>query len=172
VALITQDDDADCLWCTQVGVDACLTKPVGGPQLLEAVEALIHAADAPTATDTGPVAPVPVLDAEQAARSVSGDSELLKEIVALFMQDSAEFLAKIRQAVDACSPENLERAAHSLKGSVGNFGAAPAFDAAARLETIGRDGQMDQAPSAMAALAKEMDRLTPALKALVQEDDG
>jgi len=51
-----------------------------------------------------------------------------------------------------------------LKGSVGNFAAKPAFDAAFDLEKIARRGDFDQMPQAVDALDFEMRRLRAALE--------
>ena len=177
VALVAEDAEEDRRWCADVGMDACLPKSVAGAELIETVETLIHAADDHGDADSRPPTPgadtgrAAVLDVEQATRSVAGDMELMKEIVALFIEDSGGFLSDVRQAVEACNPERLQRAAHSLKGSVGNFGNTPAFMAAARLEAIGRDGTMDQAPAAATTLTEEMERLLPALKALADREE-
>ena len=45
----------------------------------------------------------------------------------------------MRGASDRRDGQALERAAHKLKGSVGNFGAHEAFDGALRLEAMGRE---------------------------------
>ena len=62
------------------------------------------------------------------------------------------------------------RAAHSLKGSVGSFGAQGAFDAALRLEVMGRGGDFTHAAEACVALEKEVARLERALAALREEN--
>jgi HPt (histidine-containing phosphotransfer) domain-containing protein len=60
----------------------------------------------------------------------------------------------------------LERAAHTLKGSVGNFAAHEAFEAARRLEQDGRRQDWDQAADDGAALEAALVRLQPALAEL------
>jgi hypothetical protein len=49
---------------------------------------------------------------------------------------------------------------------VGNFAARPAFEAALKLEMIGREGSLAHAEEAYAALEKEIERLQPALAGL------
>ena len=63
----------------------------------------------------------------------------------------------------------LERAAHTLKSSVGTFGAKAAFGAALRLEMVGRSGDLAEAEAAYAELETELARLEPALAALREE---
>jgi hypothetical protein len=54
---------------------------------------------------------------------------------------------------------------------VGNFGAKGAFEAALRLETMGRRGDLIRAQEAYAVLEEEIERLRPALVALGEEED-
>jgi HPt (histidine-containing phosphotransfer) domain-containing protein len=62
----------------------------------------------------------------------------------------------------------LRRAAHTLKGTVSAFGAAEACALAQRLEDMGRDGCLQAARDACAALAEALARLGPALSAFRQ----
>jgi hypothetical protein len=56
-----------------------------------------------------------------------------------------------------------------LKGAVGNFGAKGAFDAALRLEMMGRGGDLTNVEEAYAELEKEVTHLKDALAALREE---
>lgn len=103
------------------------------------------------------------LDRALALERVGGDEELLREIAALFLEECPRMMADIQAAVLAGDAESLERAAHSLKGSVGNFGARRAFRAAARLEAIGRNRDLTPLPEAWSELAAAMEALGPAL---------
>jgi HPt (histidine-containing phosphotransfer) domain-containing protein len=55
---------------------------------------------------------------------------------------------------------------HTLKGEVGNFGARAAFQAALKVEMLGRSGNLEGIEPAWAALEAEVQRLLPALTAL------
>ena len=90
-------------------------------------------------------------------------------MIELFLGESAGLLEEIREYVRRGDAEALYRAAHAFKGSVGNFAADAASMAAVRLETIGRAGDMDQAPGALENLEKELDRLREALIPLASE---
>ncbi len=108
----------------------------------------------------------PVLDEAELMRRVGGDPGLLEELVALFLESLPERLAALRVAIEQRDRHALERAAHTLKGSVGNFSARSAFEAALRLEGMGREGDLGQAETAVAALEAEIARLKPALASL------
>src|ERR1700676_33856 len=84
--------------------------------------------------------PVPEssLDRQLALSRVGGDLELLREIAILFLDECPRALLEIQRALAAEDAVKLENAAHSLKGSVANFGASAAVAAALRLEQMGR----------------------------------
>lgn len=106
------------------------------------------------------------LDHAVALERVGGDLGLLREIAVLFLIECPRIMADIRAALETGNAAALERAAHSLKGSVGNFGARQAFDAALRLEAIGRSRDLSLAAAAFEDLAAAMDSLHPSLVAL------
>ena len=65
---------------------------------------------------------------------VEGDRELLRRMVQAFCDQCPKLLEEIRDSVLCGDGAALERAAHKLKASVGQFGAQRAYQAAARLE--------------------------------------
>src|SRR5579863_9547145 len=110
--------------------------------------------------------PGPGLDRELALSRVGGDAELLKEIAALFMEDYPSVLTEIRAAAARGDAKGVERAAHGLKGSVANFGAQTAVDAALQIERMGRAGDLSRVSEAIDTLALALDALHPELEAL------
>jgi HPt (histidine-containing phosphotransfer) domain-containing protein len=116
-----------------------------------------------------PEQPGQLLDSTEILDRVGGDVDFLEEIAALFAEDCPKLLAEIRSAITAGNPGALERAAHTLKGSVANFGAQPARDAAFRLEMLGRSGDLRPAPEICAELEREIERFTAALLALARQ---
>ena len=101
-----------------------------------------------------------------ALERVGGDEDLLKEIAGLFLEDYPSLITKIEQSLAASDPHNLERAAHSLKGSVANFGSDAAYQAALDLEQIGRSKNLEHATEAYARLNEVMSYVCPELEAL------
>ena len=94
------------------------------------------------------------------------DHDLLKEVALVFLEACPGWQADIRAAIAANDAPALRRAAHTLKGAVGHFGAKPSYDAAQELETLGHTNQLASAPSASAALDLALHRLLPALQSL------
>lgn len=106
------------------------------------------------------------LDRKLALSRVGGDKELLREIAVLFMEECPGAFAEIQKAVTRGDAAKLENAAHALKGSVANFGAQDAVEAAFRLEQMGRANQMSEAEemlrkleSALSAVCRELSTL-------------
>ena len=100
---------------------------------------------------------------------VGGDEELLYEIAAIFLEEYPSLLHDIKAAVSGGDAKRLERAAHSLKGSVGNFGAHNATQAAYRLEISGRREDLRDAPKALEDLVSEFRSLQPDLERLAAQ---
>jgi HPt (histidine-containing phosphotransfer) domain-containing protein len=109
---------------------------------------------------------VQVLDRALALSRVDGDEDLLREIAALFLDDYPNLEAKIREAVVSQDAQALERASHTLKGSVANFAADAVFRAALDLEMIGRSQDLSGVDAAFQRLLDCYAALHPELLAL------
>jgi two-component system sensor histidine kinase/response regulator len=110
--------------------------------------------------------PESALDRQLVLSRAGGDLELLREIAALFLEDCPRGLAAIREAVACENAAKLESAAHALKGSVANFGARAAVEAAFRLEQMGRIRDMREAPAVLGNLEKALSIVCTELAAL------
>ena len=104
-----------------------------------------------------------VFDRAAFLERLDGDFELLDELVETFREECPRLLSETRAAVSRADSSGLERAAHALKGSVSNFCAPAAFEAARRLEQMGREGDLTGAGDALLALEVEVDRFQAAL---------
>jgi CheY-like chemotaxis protein/HPt (histidine-containing phosphotransfer) domain-containing protein len=162
--------------CLEAGMDGYVSKPLQPKELFDAIESLFKPVGG-GAGDFGPVEAalsppaVPRVDdpVDYAAvlDRVDGDLELLCELVELFCDSTPKQLSAIRDAVASGDSEALARAAHALKGAVGNF--VPnggVFEMTLKLEMMGRDGDLVHAEAARIALEKEIERLQSALIAL------
>ncbi|HUQ94857.1 MAG TPA: Hpt domain-containing protein [Bryobacteraceae bacterium] len=107
-----------------------------------------------------------VMDRAIALSRVGGDAELLQEMAQLFLEEYPFQLEAVRTAVQAGDPKALERSAHCLKGSISNFGAAEAQQAAFTLEMLGRKGDLLDAGNALTQLETALQHLQPAMASL------
>ena len=106
------------------------------------------------------------LNCAVALERLGGDEQLLCEVAQLFLAECPELVSQVRAAVADGSAEALQHAAHSLKGSVSNFGAEAASNAALALEMMGLTGQLSQAEIGLAALEQALAYIQPALEEL------
>ena len=105
-----------------------------------------------------------IFDVNEALDRVAGDQDLLKEIAQLLVEGLPNQIRQIQEGVDTNNAQAVMEAAHALKGSVGNFAARRAYDAAYRLEQMGREGELAEAQGALADLKQELDALQDALR--------
>ena len=97
---------------------------------------------------------------------IDGNRRVLRELVRLFLADCPRRLAEIKEAIRRGDAGALGRAAHTLKGSIGNFAAKSAFAAAQRLEIMSRDIDLDNVGKACVTLESELALLSEELRKL------
>ena len=98
-----------------------------------------------------------------ALERLDGDAELLSMLIAVYLEDSVELLARLAVAIDQRDAAGAERAAHSLKGLASNFDAFPAVEAALVIETAARQGDWSAVTAGLPPLEQEVSRLRQAL---------
>jgi HPt (histidine-containing phosphotransfer) domain-containing protein len=74
----------------------------------------------------------------------------------IFLEDCPTRLSAIQAGVEGRDGAALLEAAHALRGSVANFGATRAVEAALKLELMGKAGDLTGAPAALADLQQVM----------------
>ncbi len=79
-------------------------------------------------------------------------------------------MSDLREAVSRRDAGAVEKAAHALKGSVSNFVAKEAFEAAQQLEQVGRAGELDRAGETLTRLEEAIRRLGSALAELTHRN--
>jgi PAS domain S-box-containing protein len=158
--------------CLAAGMDAYIAKPIRPQDLCEVLEKLIPS---PASADIVPDRPEPQpaqLDMAAVLERMDGDVELLKMLAGLFLSECPQRMAEIRQAINQRDTAKLMHSAHTLKGSVANFGAGDAVEAARRLEADASAHEWDQAEADWAALEKAVNGLEPALSELKEPEAG
>ena len=111
-----------------------------------------------------------VFDPTSLLERVSGDRELLRELVDLFAQEYPEMLSDIESAVKGGNASALQRAGHKMKGSVLQFSANSAGAIAGALEVMGKNGSLTGAAEDYLKLRTELASLLEGLKSMVSED--
>lgn len=161
--------------CLAAGMDDYLAKPINTSELYALIEKHVPTMGShlpePVAREeqAEPLVEKEVFDISQALARVGGDRGFLVELAQLLLNCWPEHRDRIHEAMDHQDAPALERAVHSLKGAVSNFGTGRAFSAAFRLEELARDRGLAGAGSAIVDLEQEFERLRTALKAALPE---
>lgn len=107
-------------------------------------------------------------EAIQALRELSpeGDGEFLKELIGIYLTDTPKQLAQLDEALARQDAAVVTRAAHTIKGSSGNFGAAEFSRLAREIEAAGKANNLAAAAALVPEFKRQFARVAAALKPL------
>ena len=164
--------------CLGAGMDAYLVKPIDPDSLWELLDQFRPSRDSREGQTAELNAGAMAMNGSETMESndateilnmpalldrVDGDLELLGELVEIFLDEYPPLVSQLRAAVEDGDAETLARSAHTLKGMVGNLEVHSAFEAARRLEEMGRTQTLHEAADALGALEDAIATLTPTL---------
>ncbi len=136
--------------CLAAGMNDYISKPVSADELYRLLGR--WAGSQSSAINSGQIH----TDISSLLNSIEGDRELLVDLVNHFFSDYPVKMNEIRQAIQDNDPSRVERAAHSLKGTAANFGAAESYRLAHEIEKRGREQDLKGAPELYSRLEREM----------------
>ncbi|MBV9999605.1 MAG: response regulator [Verrucomicrobia bacterium] len=174
--------------CLAAGMDDYLAKPVREPELRAALERSnaatrsrterLPAAYRPSpAGAPGPVparinppaepAPCPLpVDAPRLREVTDDDPGLLVEMVDLYFEQSADFIAGLDTAIRNGAAEDLAQLAHAYAGASANCGMTAVVPPLRDLERMGRSGRLQEAGQAYAEVVHGLNRIREFLPAV------
>jgi two-component system sensor histidine kinase/response regulator len=150
-------------------MDEYLSKPIDAQRLVELVESLAIPTVTVRPSPASTPRESPAFDLHNTLARLDGNQQLLREIAVIFLDDVEKMTEAIRRAITAGDAQELEQAAHKLKGSVAIFGASDCIALARQLEDSGREGYLTEAGAVFEQLSAALDQLTDALRALCGE---
>jgi CheY-like chemotaxis protein len=145
------------------GMDGYVAKPIQVEALFDAIDALFPGRQTRTALRSAE--PVSWTEALQALR---GDQVLLRSLVEAGLEEIPHLMTTLREAVTGHDGPGLHRAAHTLKTSLRYFGAREAAEQALQLETLGREGRLEEAPPLVIPFAAEVERVQASLRTFLE----
>ncbi len=125
--------------CLEAGMDGYLSKPITSEKLRQTLARFASEQSL-------------VVDLQAVLHRIQGDEQVLNLVVEQFLELSPSQLQAVIEAED---PESLRVAAHTLKGSLLNFGAMEAARTASQLEDMGREGRLKDSRKALMAQLKD-----------------
>ncbi len=157
VAMTANSLEGDREKCLAAGMDDYLSKPVRAADLIGALSRF--SGTAPEARAVVAESTADVVDPGMLAgfREMDGkDGEnLLASLIATFLENTPLVLGEAHAALARGAAPEIERAAHTLKGSSSNFGAARLGAACQRLEQAAHQGTLENAAAMLADMERE-----------------
>ncbi|MDM8567791.1 response regulator [Candidatus Halobeggiatoa sp. HSG11] len=149
-----------------VGMNSCLPKPVNIENLTLVVKKYTSSQTIQTDTiniqsyNETEVNNLPIFDPIQAKRIAIGNINILRKIIDKFTQDTPNQLQKLQVALQSNNQKDVERVAHSLKGSARSVGASRLGEVAFDAETFAKQGKLEQIEQQLFfGLQKEFEQL-------------
>jgi PAS domain S-box-containing protein len=160
--------------CLAAGMDGYLSKPIPRQELLDLLreyEALpgqtMEVSHPQEQDEYRPLSDEgELVDRGSLLDRLGGDSQLLSELIEIYLSQSSSLLAAAQRALQEKNARELARVAHTIKGSAANFLARATVETSERLEAFAKEGDFSRAQETLGALKEEMEHLGSALSAL------
>ena len=151
--------------CIEAGMDDYISKPVS-LQVLEDIIGALLAQDTENSSGAGKGSPDesggtidPRAMKELLELQEEGASNIVEEIVDIFLEDTPKRMVRIRDAMDSADPPALAHNAHALKGSCTVIGAVKMRDLCDELEKMGEASRLNDAEAQFRRLDRELGRV-------------
>jgi signal transduction histidine kinase/CheY-like chemotaxis protein len=158
--------------CLEAGMSGYLGKPIHFRELMDAIRhckpgeaGLKDAGKTPAATRPAPADEILDPAAWSRLRAMLGAKsvEMLPTLIDTFMQEAVQLQEEAARAVQQGKPNELRRAAHTLKSNAANFGATAMAAACLELENVGRNNSVEGAEDLLVKIAKEFEQVKVSL---------
>lgn len=153
--------------CLAAGMDAYITKPINARVIQETLAAIYNSGKLLSRHPTAIPRSVR-WSAAKALEQVSGDEDLLRELLHIFLDESPKQLALLQKAIEQIDGDGLEKVAHTMKGELGYLGLSNAAAQARELERLGREKLLDSAPGLLQNFEMELSAVSADMRAALE----
>lgn len=112
------------------------------------------------------------MDLERLHEFTDGDPKTVRDLVGLYLQQTAEQLQNIQAALAATSAPDLKRAAHCCSGSSATCGMNAILPPLRELERLAHEQQLDAAPRQLEQANLEFGRIKAFLTVYLKSLDS
>jgi HPt (histidine-containing phosphotransfer) domain-containing protein len=147
-------------------MDAYVAKPVRAAELFSAIDAAIAGTPPSQRPALSPETTVSSVNVPVLLSGFGGRSDLVAEVIDVFLADAPVMLTRLRHA--GADASELAAAAHAIKGSAGLFSQGEAYERARALEIRARSGDASNAAAACDEIEASMARLSSELRSIRQ----
>lgn len=102
---------------------------------------------------------LPPIDLKLLHETTQGETELERELAAIFLDDTGERLVDLRQSFESGDAQDLAFNAHAVKGAAANIGALRFHDIAYRMEIKSKEQLLQEVGKLLAELEREFARV-------------
>ena len=169
VALTAHASDDEREKCLSAGMDDFMSKPIARPELAKILERWLGGTNSSetkqdAAKDIIDAGSLAVWNEAAALKRLDDDSELLSDMITLFLEDIPARLFDLTNASAGNDPDAIADAAHAIKGMAGHFCAEQLSRDAANLEHSARNGEAADFPQMTKKVADAIGGLVSALQ--------
>ncbi len=181
VALTANAIKGDRERCLEAGMDDYATKPLDPDRLVQVIQTHLRANRGPQEDLSPPTADEPKaelelggtaeahpptyrstpFDVDTLLKRWGNDREFVARLITKFVARAPDDLERLQRAITAGDTEETTRLAHGLKGAAAYVAAEKVRKLAAKLETMGRNGDLGEAESLLTDLKQELARTQP-----------
>lgn len=152
VAITAHAMRGDATTCLEAGMDGYVAKPFRAAELFLAVEG-----------GGCPETSTAAFDPERTVAQLGGRRALVEEIAEMFPGWSQQLLSLIDRAISSGDAKGVERAAHSMKGPLGQLAASAAVTSAFALERAAVAGDLGAAATIFGDVKSQVEHVATAL---------
>lgn len=180
VAMTAEAMKGDRQRCLDAGMDDYISKPINSGELQEVLsrwgakagaradqvhhpDPLAIVDESATVEEFGKGPDGVVVDWETTYQLVGDDPALIRDLVEMLRVQIPECVSEIRSSIQDQDCDRLQRAAHSLKGSVGYFGVRSVIHTCERLEMLEGDSIPNEGSGILASLEQQLQRMWQSL---------